>query len=150
MDKFINTRQATLADLNQILKIETLSFEKEKFSREQFIYLISRAKGIFFVAEFDNSIVGYISLLQRSNSKNLRIYSIAVHPKARGQRIGQRLIDISKEFMKTKELMSIYLEVRTDNTEAIKLYNKNDFIVIDIIHGYYGKGKDAFKMRFFI
>lgn len=148
MNKPIEIRVATIADLNRILEIENLCFDNEKFTRKQFLYLIHNAKGSFFVAESNNSIVGYISLLLRANSKNLRIYSIAVHPEARGQQIGQKLIEVCKEFAKAKGLQYVSLEVRTDNTAAIKLYERNDFTITDIIQGYYGNGIDAFKLEF--
>lgn len=149
MNKFIKIRKATITDLNKILDIENLCFDNEKFTRKQFLYLIQKAKGGFFVAESNNLVVGYISILQRSNSENLRIYSIAVHPEARGRQIGQKLIEVCKEFAKEKELRHISLEVRTDNTAAIKLYQKNNFIIIGIIQGYYGNDVDAFKLMFY-
>lgn len=147
MDILVKIRKATLSDLNKILEIENICFENERFSRKQFIHLISKSKGIFFIAESNSSIVGYISLLQRSNAKNLRIYSIAVHPEARGQQIGQKFIEISKNIAKMEGLQYISLEVRTDNAAAISLYNKNGFIITSIIQGYYGNGENAFKME---
>lgn len=150
MTNYFNIRKATISDLSDILIIERLCFNEEAFSKRQFSYLISKARGIFYVAESDSFILGYISLLQRANSKGIRIYSIAVHPMSRDLRIGQKLFDAGREFAKREELQYISLEVRTDNTAAINFYRKNGFVETDIIQGYYSDGINAFKMKTFI
>jgi len=133
MDNSVIIRKATPADLDGILEVEKTSFDCDWFSRRQFAYLISHAKGMFYVAEYDKRIVGYISLLHSSKSKSIRIYSIAVHPEARGHRLGQRLMDISKEYAKECNLKQISLEVRVDNIAAINLYRRNGFLATSII-----------------
>lgn len=146
----ITIRKATIADLNAIIEIENSSFDSDRFSRRQFFHLIKHAKGIFYVAESDKCILGYLSLIYRTNSKCLRIYSIAVSPEARGQQIGQQFIDKSKEYATTYHLLKISLEVRTDNRIAINLYKKNGFEVTSIIKEYYSDGSDALRMNLLI
>lgn len=147
MNKDLNIRRANLADLDVIVEIENLCFSDEKFSKRQLAYLISKAKGAFYIAESNNSILGYISLLQRSNNKTLRIYSLAVHPAFRGLQVGKRLIDVGKEFANNEGLYRISLEVKIDNLAAIRLYNRNEFVVTGVIPNYYENGEDAFRME---
>lgn len=146
MQTDVNIRLATLSDLNDILRIENSSFDRDRFSRRQFGYLISKANGAFYVAVSERGLMGYISLLKRSGSEHLRIYSIAVHPDFRGQKIGQLLIDKAKTYATTCHLNQISLEVRTDNTDALKLYRSNGFEIRAVISEYYGDRSDAFKM----
>ena len=128
--KEIIIRKATLADLDSILEVENLSFESDMFSRNQFIYLITRSKGAFLVAKFNDRIMGYISSLSNVRTKIVRIYSIAVHPDARRKNIAQSLIDKIIEYSLQNHFSTIVLEVKTTNTKAINLYKKNGFDVL--------------------
>ena len=147
MDEIIINKVA-LADIESILQIENLSFESDMFSRNQFIYLITRSKGAFFVAKLNDIIVGYISSLSNVRTKIVRIYSIAVHPDARGKSVAQSLIDKTIEYTLQNHFSAIALEVKTTNTKAINLYKKNGFDVLYIKNGYYADGGDAYYMKF--
>jgi len=145
--KEVIIENATLADLDSILQIENLSFESDSFSRKQFIYLITRSKGAFFVAKLDDKAVGYISLLSNSHTRIIRIYSIAVHPDARGKNVAQFLINKSMEYVLGNGFFTISLEVKTTNTKAINLYKKNGFDISHIKNGYYDDGSNAYHMK---
>lgn len=139
-------RKATPDDLDAIVAVENACFTNEQFSRRQLSYLLSKAKGILYVAQTESGVVGYLSLLQRVDSDNLRIYSIAVHPDARGQQIGQLFIEKSKEYARSAGLQGISLEVRTNNAAAICLYRKYGFIEKEVLLNYYGEGENGFQM----
>ena len=145
--KEIVINKAVLADLDSILQIENLSFESDMFSRNQFIYLITRSKGAFFVAKFNDRVMGYISSLSNVRTKIVRIYSIAVHPDARGKNIAQSLINKTKEYTSQNHFSAIALEVKTTNTKAINLYKKNGFNILYVKNGYYADGSDAYYMK---
>ena len=49
MEKGVEIRQAVRSDLDSILEIETVCFGADSFSRRQLLYLITQAKGIFYV-----------------------------------------------------------------------------------------------------
>lgn len=149
MNNSINIRKATQADLDGVEVVENECFDGDQFSRRQFSYLISHAKGSFLVAELGGNIIGYISLLQHSGSRSVRIYSVAVVPAYRGRQLGQRFVDISKEYAKEKGLRQVSLEVNINNKAAISLYHKNGFVVTTAIREYYHDGSDALRMRTF-
>ncbi len=138
--------KADLSRLGRIMEIENACFAEDSFSRRQMAYLISKAKGIFYVICRNNTVAAYISLISRSGSPNLRIYSVAVHPDERGAGLGQALIEKSTEYALSNELKSITLEVNTLNKAAISLYEKNGFKTISVIYGYYRNG-DALRMK---
>jgi ribosomal protein S18 acetylase RimI-like enzyme len=52
---------------------------------------------------------------------------MAVLPKYRGQGIGRRLLDACLAKAKSKGITRVELEVRIDNSQAIKLYEKAGF-----------------------
>lgn len=49
MEPTIHLRQAKVGDIPAILEIEQECFQEDSFSREQFVYLICRSKGTFYV-----------------------------------------------------------------------------------------------------
>ena len=146
MDKEIVVRQAVITDLDRITDIENICFGEDRFSRKQFRYLIARSKGIFYVIEHEGNVIAYISLLSNVRTHNLRIYSVAVHPDARGKRLGQLLMDKTLEFARSHQLQKITLEVKVTNEAAIGLYQKNGFEHVHIISNYYADGSNAYYM----
>lgn len=134
---------AKITDIDSILRIESVCFDSDGFSKTQFRYLITKAKGAFFIIKHSGNAVAYISLLKHSHRNNLRIYSIAVHPDERGKGLAQILIDRSVEYAKKNNLSSISLEVRKNNISAIKLYEKKGFYKTSLKYNYYSDGSDA-------
>ncbi|MEG0518823.1 MAG: ribosomal protein S18-alanine N-acetyltransferase [Bacteroidales bacterium] len=132
--------------LTGIMEIETLCFAEEAFSRRQMAYLLSKAKGEFYVICHNQQVAAYISMVSRSNASNLRIYSIAVHPGARGHHLATALLDKSVEYARSHQLYSITLEVHTTNKAALALYTKSGFQIITVKPGYYHNG-DAYYMK---
>ena len=82
---------------------------------------------MFYVVEYQERIVAYVSLLQNDHTPNLRIYSLAVHPGFRKQKLGQHLIDKTIEFARQHNHPKITLEVNVSNPAALRLYQKNKF-----------------------
>lgn len=142
----ITLRKADLSDLPDILEMEQLCFEEDSFSKAQFVYLITQAKGAFYLLQDGDKGVAYLSLLYHGGSHNLRIYSVAVHPDFRQKRFGQRLMEATIAYARTCQATKITLEVNVSNTAAIRLYEKNGFIKTGIKPNYYHDGSDAFYM----
>ncbi|MDR2954845.1 MAG: ribosomal protein S18-alanine N-acetyltransferase [Prevotella sp.] len=141
-------RRACKEDIGDIINIEDKSFNSDGFSRSQFIYLVTRSKGVFYVAVTDSKVTGYICLLLHSKRKNIRIYSIAILPEYRGRGIAGMLISKAKEFARNEKKSGVSLEVRTDNMLAIQLYEKNGFRTLFTKKQYYHDLTDAFFMHF--
>lgn len=143
----IEIRPAVPSDLGQIERIERESFGDDAFTRRQLAYLITRAKGAFFVALITGKTAGYLSLLERSRFANMRIYSVATAPEARGLGIGQVLLDKAIEHARERNVREITLEVSTANTAALALYRKNGFNTVSRLPGYYHDGTDGWRMK---
>ena len=141
-------RKAVVSDINDILQIEHASFQVDCFSKGQFKYLLSHA--IFYVAENNKKILGYYILLTKRRSKKVRLYSIAVHPNARGENVGQvlmyHLIHVAKEMYYS----CVTLEVRENNVQAIQLYEKFGCVQRGIKTHYYVDGANALIMHCYL
>lgn len=124
MEQRFILRLAEIDDIPSIMEIEQICFDKDSFSKRQFVYLISQAKGYFCVVEYQQRVGGYFSVLINQRACSLRIYSIAVHPDFRGKKVGQLLIDQIAVIAQKQGLKRITLEVNVSNSPAIHLYEK--------------------------
>lgn len=100
-----------------------------------------------WVVAVDNGIVcGYVgaqSVLDGADMMN-----IAVHPDYRKQGIGYALIANLIILLKAKNVITLSLEVRPSNENAINLYNKMGFKIVGRRPGYYRNPReDAYIMR---
>lgn len=144
----VDIRRAALSDLDAIAAIEQGCFggDGDAFSRRQLRYLIGWAQSICHVATCGGRTTGYSVLLARKGARNLRIYSVAVDPTARGCGAGQALISAAIAQAQQCGLDEVTLEVRTDNTAALRLYEKNGFKPGQLLRGYYHDGADGRRM----
>ena len=147
MEQGVILRSAEIDDIPSIMEIEQICFNKDSFSKRQFVYLISQAKGHFCIAEYRQRVGGYFSVLINKRACSLRIYSIAVHPDFRGKKVGQLLIDQIAVIAQREGLKRITLEVNVSNFPAIHLYEKNGFKHTSIKEDYYHDGASAYCMQ---
>lgn len=147
MESKVITRKAELKDIPGILNIEQICFQEDSFSEKQFVYLIKRAKGIFYVILEQDKVIAYVSLLFHGKTHYLRVYSIAVHPEYRGRSLGQHLMECTLQAARMYDAKKITLEVKDSNAPAIALYMKNGFMPIGIKPYYYHDGSDAVYMQ---
>ena len=140
-------RPAVINDIPSIMEIEQICFDLDSFSKRQFAYLISQAKGYFYVAEYRQRVGGYFSALINQRACSLRIYSIAIHPDFRGRRVGQLLIDQIIVIALKESLKKIILEVNVSNFPAIHLYEKNGFKCTSVKDNFYHDGSSAYCMQ---
>ncbi len=75
-----------------------------------------------------------------------RVYSLAVDPASRGQRIGERLMREIVAQLRCRAVRRIYLEVEATNASAINLYQRLGFGSIGTLPDYYGDGKPGVHM----
>ncbi|MDR1221553.1 MAG: ribosomal protein S18-alanine N-acetyltransferase [Tannerella sp.] len=146
MKPAVTLKQASPGDLEEVMKIENTCFGADAFSRWQIAYLMTRAKGLFLVAEHNGVTAGYLSFIISRRHHTGRIYSIAVAPGYRGLGIADILMDKTIACANEKNLQAVFLEVRTDNTAAIRLYEKKRFITRAVKHNYYNGGVSAYRM----
>lgn len=98
----------------------------------------------------DNKIIGYYDndilvgfLIYEQLYEIIDLLYIVVKPIYRRKNIGTELINY---LIQNKKFEKIMLEVRCDNSSAIKLYKKFNFKIINIREKYYD-GQDAYVME---
>lgn len=139
--------KATRAHLTEICELEQLCFDAEAFSRRQLLYLMTKAKSEFLLTRNDGEISAYMILLKKKNSFGMRLYSIAVSPKFRGQGLGQLLLDEALRRAAATGFKYLTLEVSEQNKAAVGLYLRQGFEVFGERLAYYKDGSKALLMR---
>jgi len=147
-------RFATSKDIAEVISINFKTLP-EHYSNSFFMELLLDSPETFVVAENNNKIIGYImcrieygfSVLKKmSLARKGHVVSFAVLDEYRSKGIGKKLAERAIEGMKIKKCNESYLEVRTDNIAAIKLYENLGFNKIATLNTYYKDGRNAFLM----
>lgn len=140
-------QKASPDDAAQIAEFERSNFGEEGFSKKQISYLISKAKGEVLVAKISEKVVANLILLFRKNSRQLRIYSLAVSSQMRGKGLAKQMILLSEKWAKKMGMERLSLEVNENNRAAIQLYLSTGFQITQTKKEYYKDGSSALVMR---
>ncbi|MEE4298964.1 MAG: GNAT family N-acetyltransferase [Pseudomonadales bacterium] len=141
-------RLAKPDDLDVLLTLETGCFESDRISRRSFRRWLGGAPCIFLVAERGGEVTGYALALFPSGSRRLvRLYSLAVAPRARGAGIAGRLLRAVEEQARHAGRRALRLEVAASNQDARALYARAGYQPIDRRAGYYENGEDALVLE---
>jgi len=144
----VKIRDATKRDLPQIMEIERLAFD-HPWSLDSFIRELSLPFSRIFVASQgsgpNETLIGY--LCRWLVADECHILNVAVHPEARRQGVGERLMADAISEAKAKKAHLITLEVRRSNVSARGLYRKLKFTERRLRRNYYGAGEDAIVME---
>ncbi len=120
------------------------SFIKDIFG-EDYIFEVSQDDfHKTFILEKNDiiAVIQFWSLFEESE-----ITLVAVKKEFQNQGYGKILIERTFEYLKEKNVKSVYLEVAIDNEPAKKLYEKLGFKFLTIRQKYYTNGKDAIVMK---
>lgn len=142
MQTDIQLKKFLLSDLDRVLEIEKSSFPLGAYSKKRLANFNKKQPGEFVVAHLSNRPVGYIIAHNKGNK--LELDSMAVDKDYRGLGIGCLLIDSIINKFKDKKA---FLEVRTNNKEAITLYKKFGFKIVKTLKRYYRDEANAFLME---
>ncbi len=138
---------AEIRDIPLLYALENQSFSNDKITRRQFRYLMTRANSILVKAEDCGVLLGYMILLKRITSSNLRIYSIAVSISARRQGVAGAMLLHAEEMALTFGYRRLTLEVCEQNIPAVKFYTIAGFRQYGIKTNYYEDGCTALLLH---
>jgi len=135
----ITIENASPQHLNTIWEIEKKCFEAEAFTKQQIVQLLTDPNSICLVAKLDRQIVGFIigTIYRERKALSGHILTIDVLPTHRRKGIGLRLLQEIEKIFKEKNIKTCCLEVREDNTAALKLYKKLGYVQVGKLKMYY-------------
>lgn len=141
----IKIRPMLNKDILVVVDIDKKSYSRPWGVNEFFREINYNRFSRYFVAEIDNTIVGYIGSWFLSDL--IHITTVAVHPDYRRKGIGEKLMNYILDIGKKENYKTCVLEVRVSNERAIELYKKLGFRIEKIKKGYYPDNKeDAYYM----
>ena len=141
-------RPMTPEDLPAVLRLETALFGEEAWSRQMLAGELAQqpASRCYLVAEEGGKLTGYAGLLTAGEQAD--VVTIAVATGRWGHGIGSRLLAALLTEARRRRCTEVFLEVRSDNMRAQRLYKWWGFAEIGIRRGYYQpSGTDAIVMR---
>jgi [ribosomal protein S18]-alanine N-acetyltransferase len=122
-------------DIDQILKIEELSFATP-WTRQSFENELNMNQfAVYLVLEKEGQIIGYCGMWLIVDEAH--ITNIAVLPEFRGQKLGEAILRMIMEMAKKRGAKTMTLEVRVSNVVAQSLYRKLGFMNGGIRKNYY-------------
>lgn len=133
----VRIRFAQDQDLAEVERIEQGCFECDQLSHRSLRNLLLGGNCSFLVAEADQAVIGYALTLYRKGSRLARLYSIAVASAYRGQGIARGLLDAAEDEARSRGCSAMRLEVRSDNTRALGLYQARGYRRLGIKQDYY-------------
>lgn len=137
----------TTADLPAVIEIEKALFPIDAWTEALFLTELAEVSisRDVSVAILDSELVGYASF--RYVGKQGDVNTVAVASGQQGKGIGTALMDWLESQGALRNVREIFLEVRSDNEAAIKMYSARGYERIDIRRNYYGNTIDANIMR---
>jgi ribosomal-protein-alanine N-acetyltransferase len=143
----LEIRPMNHSDLARVLEIEVDLFPVDAWSEDLFLgelAEVSISRDVS-VAILNSEIVGYASF--RYVGKQGDVNTVAVASDQQGKGIGTALMNWLESQATLRNVREIFLEVRSDNEAAIKMYVTRGYERIDIRRNYYGNTIDANIMR---
>mgnify|MGYP002789971274 CR=1 FL=1 len=140
----LRLRPARAADLPALLALEQ-TFPGDRMSARQFRHHLASPRARWRVAEAGGKLLGYSLVLLRRDSDRARLYSIAVHPAARGQGLGHRLLAAAERDAARAGRAALSLEVRQDNAPANALYQSAGYRRLAALPAYYEDGAPGWR-----
>jgi [ribosomal protein S18]-alanine N-acetyltransferase len=138
----------TQSDLDQVVALEHALFGEEAWTRQMLAdeLELQPASRHYLVAVENSKITGYAGLLGVGWQGDVLTLAVAADRWGRG--IGSALLEALLDEAARRGCTEVFLEVRTDNARAQRLYRRHDFTQVGIRRGYYQpSGADALVMR---
>ena len=142
----VRIRLATNLDLEELVRLENIGFNVDRFTEGQIDYLLTRARSSIFLAEIDSVVVGAAYMLWREQQRAARLYNLVVDPAVQGKGLGRVLMDECELEAAQRGCDEILLEVRSDNKKGIAFYEKRSYRIIRTLNDYYEDGQSGLKM----
>ncbi|MBQ1784817.1 MAG: GNAT family N-acetyltransferase/peptidase C39 family protein [Gammaproteobacteria bacterium] len=143
----VTIRRGVLDDLDALEDLEQRCFDSDRISRRSFRRFLKDDSDLVVVAEEQGAVLGYALVLLHAVHALARLYSLAVDPAARGKGVARALMLAAEQAAAEQQRVAMRLEVRSDNSAAIALYQRLGYKVFGHHAHYYEDNADALRMH---
>jgi len=143
----ITYREANAFDLPVFVSLDKQLFPYSPWSASQYKEEFSSPTRHFVVAlDEHQNILGYAGVFA-PGAAEADILTVGVVPEHQGKGVAKALMALITDWAKAQGTTSMMLEVKTDNLEAIGLYESLGYLKLNTRKDYFGAGLDAQVMR---
>lgn len=152
MNTHISIRPAESKDVTALVSLEHACFTNDRLSQRSFRHYVKAEHSELFVAENPDTespvkLIGYGLIWCHKGTRLARLYSLAVHPEARGLGLANSLLNALEIKAAERGRLSMRLEVAEHNDAAIQLYKKRGYRIFGEYNHYYEDDSDALRMQ---
>ena len=142
----ITIETASIRLLDKFFALEEQCFDQEAFTKRQISYLLTGYNTIALAAKTNNDVAGFIiTQIEIENEAAFgHIITINVAPKYRKKGIAKKMLKETEDLLKQKGIPECHLEVREDNSAALKLYQNSGYQKIGKLEKYYGRANGLY------
>ena len=143
----ITYREANAFDLPVFVSLDKELFPYSPWSASQYKEEFSSPTRHFVVAlDQAENVVGYAGVFA-PGAAEADILTVGVVPEHRGKGVAKALMALITSWANSQGSTAMMLEVKTDNTDAIGLYESLGYSKLNVRKDYFGAGLDAQVMR---
>jgi ribosomal protein S18 acetylase RimI-like enzyme len=99
-----------------------------------------------WIAEIDSRAIGFMILVP-NNDDSLEVDWLDVHPSFQRMGVGTLLVKKAVKIAKAKKMQALSVHTWPTNEKMINFALKNGFEVFERIKDFYGRGKDAVRLK---
>ena len=129
-------RTMLVQDLTTVMEIETTAY-LHSWSEGNFRDCLSAGYQMV-ICDLEQQIIGYGVMSIAAGEAHL--LNLCIHPQKQGRGYGRQLLDHLMDIADSKNVGTVFLEVRASNTRACTLYHMAGFNEIGYRSGYYPSG----------
>jgi ribosomal protein S18 acetylase RimI-like enzyme len=115
---------------------EELKARMEKLTRRDQVW----------VADIDSRAIGFMILVP-NNDGSLEVDWLDVHPSFQRMGVGSLLVKKAEKIAKTKNMQALSVHTWPTNEKMLNFSFKNGFEIFERIKNFYGKRKDAIRLK---
>ena len=143
----ITYREANAFDLPVFVSLDKKLFPYSPWSASQYKEEFSSPTRHFVVAvDEEQSIIGFAGVFAPGEAE-ADVLTVGVVPSHRGKGVAKALMALITDWANTQGSTAMMLEVKTDNLEAIGLYESLGYSKLNVRKDYFAAGLDAQVMR---
>lgn len=141
----VDVRPMRWPDIEAVHRLEAEMFTVDPWSIEQFWSELAQPTRAYAVAVDGERVIGYAGAFLLAPDSDVQ--TIAVSPRDQGRGVGAVLLTWLIDRAVAEGCRQMLLEVRSDNSPAIAMYERFGFERISVRRDYYERGVDAVIMR---